>query len=76
MPPARKRAELSLSVLLASCSTARLKMAPPIVEATLPLNVLLLIVKVLSSELKIPPPSRVAILPLIVLLTMFNVPAL
>jgi hypothetical protein len=51
MPPARKAAELSLSVLLASCSVARLKMAPPLSEAALPLNVLLLIVKELSPEL-------------------------
>jgi hypothetical protein len=51
MPAARKAAELSLIVLLATCSVPMLKTPPPVSEAVLPLNVLLLIVNVPAPEL-------------------------
>lgn len=50
-PPARKAAELSLTVLLASCTVPMLKTPPPVSEAALPLKVLLLIVNVPPPEL-------------------------
>ena len=50
-PPARKAAELSLTVPLASCSVPMLKTPPPVSEAALPLNVLLAIVNIPLPEL-------------------------
>jgi hypothetical protein len=51
MPPARKAAELSLNVLLASCSVPLLYTPPPVNEAALSLNVLLVIINVPPPEL-------------------------